>query len=284
MCAPLVAIAAIGTVASIGLGIASMSAQASAAQAQLNYQAAAQYQQMQMQQQAMQLQVNQQYQQLLQAQQFQQQQQQLAIQQAATANALQVQQAAADRNLQVMQANAQIVNQYNQQRQQVLNERMAIMARDQGDRTLYQNALTRLNAQVQNNNDAANKVYLAEQEKVEQARKEAAFEQQSILAKSIGLQGSILASGRTGQSVGLLLNDVERQAGFATAQEMAMLETKRQQSIINMDQGWLQAEGANNQAASNLPYNPPAPYLPPMPQTPQLIGLGITDNTGALHV
>ena len=51
-----------------------------------------------------------------------------------------------------------------------------------------------------------------------EAKKKAAFAQQTALAKSIGSKGAILSAGRTGQSVGLLINDAERQSGFAQAQ------------------------------------------------------------------
>ena len=88
---------------------------------------------------------------------------------------------------------------------------------------------------MKNNAEEANRVYTAEQARLEGKRKEAAFEAQSILAKSIGTKGTILASGRTGQSIGLLVNDVERQAGIQKAQQTAMLESDRVASIIGME-------------------------------------------------
>lgn len=249
------AISAVSTVASVTMGVMAQQQAAQQAQAQLNYQAQAQYEQLQMQQQQMSLQ--------------QRQQQEALVQQ--------MRQASQDRQLQVDQANASIVNQYMQQRAQVLNERAQINARYVGELSSHFRALETAQRQVGLNNEAANRVYTAEQAKLDEARREAAFEYQNILAKEIGLKGSILASGRTGQSVGLLLNDVERQAGFATAQQSAMLSSKKEQAIIGMEQGWLQGQSANNAAFSNLPFKPDAPVLPQMPVAPQLVGLGITD-------
>jgi hypothetical protein len=251
------AISAVSTVASIGMGIMSAQMQAQQAQAQLSYQARAQQQQMEQQRQQM-------------LQQQQQQYQGLELQQRQNQQ---------NYNLQVEQANAQMVNQYNQARQQVLNERSTIMARNAADRLTYQRTFEEAQAQIGNNNEAANKVYVAEQTKLNEARKQAAFEQQAILAKSIGNAGNVLAAGRTGQSIGLLLNDVERQKGFALAQDAASFDSKRDAALISMDTGWLQAKSQNNRAISGIAWNPSNPYLPEFPDIPTFIGgIGIEAN------
>ena len=259
------AVTAATTAASIGIGLY-QSAQASAqAQAQLNYQAGAQQQQMEMQRQQMLLSQTQQTQAL------QQQQNQLAQQLE-----LQQRQGQAAYNLQVEQTNAQLVSQYNQARQQVLNEQATIMARNAADRLTYQRTYETAREQIANNNEAANKVYVAEQTKITEAQRRAAFEQQAILAKSIGNAGNVLAAGRTGASIGLLLNDVERQKGFALAQESASLASKQQAAVVAMDQAGLQATSANNQAMSSVAFRPQDPYLPKLPENPRFIrGIGL---------
>ena len=112
---------------------------------------------------------------------------------------------------------------------------------------------------------------MAEQAKISEAEKKAAFEQQALLAKSIGAKGSILAAGRSGQSVGLLVNDVERQLGFAMAQEDAMAEGVREQAGIAMEGASLQNQSSNNVAASEITYDPSQPYLPKGPDMPNFI-------------
>lgn len=248
------AVSAVSTVASIGLGIMSASMQAQQAQASLNYQAQAQRQQMEMQRQQMILQQDQQH-------------RQLALQQKQTQD---------NHNLQVAQANAQILNQYNSQRRQVLNERAQLMKKHEGDRIMYQRSVELANKQYDNNNEAANRIYVAEQTKIQEARKKAAFEQQGILAKSIGNAGNVLAAGRTGQSIGLLLNDVERQKGFAIAQADATFASQQDAALIAMEGGFLQAQSANNQAQGQIGFNPTAPYLPAFPDAPAYVnGIGV---------
>jgi hypothetical protein len=239
------AISAASTVASIGMGIVSAQQQAAQAQAQLDMQA----RQAEQQQANIVAQAEQQRQQVVMQQRQQQQQM----------------------NLQVAQSNASMVNQYNQQREQVLNERAGIMGRYEAQKIAFQRSKERSEQQILNNNQAANRVYMAEQAKVSEAEKRAAFEQQALLAKSIGAKGSVLAAGRSGQSVGLLVNDVERQLGFAMAQENAVAQGVRDTAGIAMEGASLQNQSANNVAASEVSYNPSMPYLPGMPSTPSFI-------------
>ena len=145
------------------------------------------------------------------------------------------------------------------------------MSRHEADKVIYQRSKEAAEEQQRLNNEAANRVYMGEQAKISEARTQAAFEAQNILAKSIGAKGSVLASGRSGQSVGLLVQDVERQAGFAKAQELAMADKKVEQSTIAMEGAFMQAESDNAAAASNITWNPSAPALPEMPGLPTFI-------------
>lgn len=151
------------------------------------------------------------------------------------------------------------------------------MRRNEIDRQLYQGSVEDAREQVTLNNEGANRAQLAEQAKLNEVRKKALFEQQNLLAKSIGAKGSILARGQSGQSIGLLTMDVDRQKGFAEAQEMASLDSASEQALINMDAAYLQAESQNNKAESQIGFNPTNPYLPTNPKAPQLVGLNI-DN------
>lgn len=243
------AISAASTVASIGMGIMSAHQQAAQAQASLNMQAQQQMRNQQMQRQ-----------QMIQAQDQQRQSMELAQRQQQD-----------QYNLQVQQANINIANQYNQQRRQVEQERALIQARHAADRLNAQRSKENTEDQKRFNNEAANKIYQQEQTKITEAKKKAAFASQAALAKSIGAKGSILAAGRTGQSVGLLLNDVERQAGFAQAQANATLQSTMEQSQIAMDQGYLQALGANQRAENNRIMEPSNPFMPELPDAPNFV-------------
>lgn len=243
------AISAVSTVASIGMGIMSAQQQAAQAQAQMNMQAQQQQQQMEMQRQQMMQQQQQQYQSM----------------------ALQQRQQQDQYNLQVQQSNNQILNQYNQQRAQVEMERNRIQEKYAADRLAYQRSVEEQDQQIKYNNEAANKVYQQEQAKMTEARKKAAFAQQNALAKAIGSKGAILSAGRTGQSVGLLVNDAERQSGFAQAQADAQLASTLEQSQISMDQAFLQSLGANNQAESRKGMAPRDPFMPSLPGIPNFI-------------
>ena len=242
-------IAIASTVASLGMAAIGMQQQAAAAQAQMNMQAQQAQRQQEMQRQQMIQQQNQQRDQQI----LSQRQNQQAY------------------NLQVAQSNAAMLQQYQQQRRQVLNDRASIMERNEAQRLTYQRDVERARLQTDLNAEAANRVYKGEQAKIIQAKKKAAFEQQAILAKAIGTKGTILAAGRTGQSVGLLINDVERQAGFATAQETAQLKANRDIASIAMESAYIQNQSADNQAFSQISFKPSDPYMPSMPDAPAFI-------------
>lgn len=258
------AVSAASAVASVGMGIYSAQQQASQAQASMNMQAQQAQQQAQMQQ-------DQQRQSMIQQQNQQRNQQIFMQQQQQQTMQMQAQQQAEQRDLQVRQSNVQIANQYNQQRRQVAAEREQIMSKYSADRIGYQRDVETANKQKYFNNEAANAVYKQEQLKMSEAKKKAAFASQTALAKSIGAQGSILAAGRTGQSVGLLVNDAERQAGFEQAQADASLESSLQMGAIGMDQALLQNKSANQKAENNVGYDPNLPYMPSMPGIPNFI-------------
>ena len=229
----------------------------------------------QQQTQQQQFQAEMQQQQMLQSMQQQGEQNRLQVQQQQTALRQQREQAAKSRNLQIEQMNAQLADKYAQQREAVKAERAQLMQKNQVDRRLYQDSKETAQQQMKNNAEEANRVYTAEQARLDGKRKEAAFEAQSILAKSIGAKGTILASGRTGQSIGLLVNDVERQAGIQKTQQTAMLDSDRVAAIIGMENAFAANRAGDEQAMSQVGFNPEMPYLPSMPQVPTFVGFEI---------
>jgi len=213
--------------------------------------------------------------QMKQAADLQFQQQQLSVQQQQKSLRFQQEQNAASRNLQIQQMNAQLADKYTQQREAVKAERIQLMKKNEVDKRVFQDSRETAERQKDLNAEEANRVYSAEQVKLEGKRREAAFEAQSILAKSIGAKGQILASGRVGQSVGILANDVERQAGIQKAQQTAMLESDRVAAIIGMDNAMQANKNADAQAEASVGFDPTMPYLPSMPQVPTFVGFEI---------
>lgn len=168
----------------------------------------------------------------------------------------------------------QTMQSQNQQRQ-VAAERQAQMLRHIGEVKAQQEQTLAYNRQIFNNNEAANRVFSAEQIKLNEARNKAAFKGQEIYAKAIGAQGKVLASGATGQSVGLLALDANRQAGFANAELNASMRSAEGAAANAMLGASLENESANNMALSKLPGPVQAPQF-----SPDISGIGI----GALGI
>jgi hypothetical protein len=97
----------------------------------------------------------------------------------------------------------------------------------QTDLTRYQASQEALKTQLGFNSGSYNRANLLEQQKVQDAAAKAAFEGQKLLATNLQAQGSVLASGRTGQSIGLLANDADRAYG----RDAAMLNQNMEASL-----------------------------------------------------
>ena len=182
---------------------------------------------------------------------------------SAVSSGIGIIQAQQSANMQARQAQQNIDLQARQRTEQaqLANKRAAtqyagqVRAQQAGTKSFYQ--------QLDNINSAANKTYVQEQNKIAESRQKAAFKTQEILRKSIGIQGKILASGATGQSVGLLALDAERQAGFAQAQQNASVDSAILQSAVSQDIAFDQAKSSANQAFSRTAPPTQAPILDP---------------------
>ena len=75
--------------------------------------------------------------------------------------------------------NAQLADKYTQQRAAVRAEREQLMRKHEVDKRVYQDSKETAQEQKKLNAEEANRVYTAEQHKLEGKRKEAAFEAQS---------------------------------------------------------------------------------------------------------
>ena len=176
------------------------------------------------------------------------------------AGIMQAQQSA---NMQAAQAQQQIDMAHRQRQEQAQLANKQALMQYEGQARAAKASQDAYYRQVDNINSAANKTYVQEQAKLQEAKTKAAFKSQAILAKQIGAQGKILASGATGQSVGLLALDAERQAGFAEAQQSASLESAAIQGAVTQDVAFDQAQSASNRAFSQLQVPAQAPVLDP---------------------
>lgn len=183
--------------------------------------------------------------------------------------------AAAQYQHQVEMQNQQTNLQYQQAQHQAYADRKAQAAKHAADVRRQQAQTNVFHKQQVANAEAAGRVYEGEQNKINEARTKMMFERQALLAKSIGAKGSVLATGATGQSVGLLAADADRQYGFEAAQQEATLESAIAQSTNAMDGAFLQQQSADNQAASQVEAPVQAPQFAQDP-----MGQGTNLNLG----
>ena len=151
--------------------------------------------------------------------------------------------------------------QYQNAQRQAFADRQAQIAKYTAEVRASHRANLAYYDQISNNQEAANRVYVQEQVKLKEAATKANFKAQEIYAKSIGTQGTVLASGMTGQSVGLLALDAERQAGLGIAEQTASINSAQQQAAVAMESAYIQNRSENNLAHNKLPASPQHPNL-----------------------
>lgn len=123
-------------------------------------------------------------------------------------------------------------------------------------------------AQIASNQAEANRALAAENQKFRERQNTAAFQAQSNIAKAIQQQGSVLATGRAGQSFLLAAMDAERQLGFEQAQIEQTLYDATMASGIAKEGIMLDQAAANNTAWNNLPADPLTPEASFLPIKP----------------
>lgn len=190
---------------------------------------------------------------------------------------------AAQQNKQVSLANQQQMFQTFNQRQSVANQnaqtqidfQTAVQQRNYQslqDQLSYQVDLNKsiasqqfVNTQLELNKQATSRAMMAEQQKLNDAQAQAAFEGQRLLATNLQTQGSVLSSGRTGQSIGLLVNDAERRYGQDAAIQNRNIETAYGDYQNNSAMAVLRQLSADADATSRLLPEPIKPIsLPPI--------------------
>jgi hypothetical protein len=220
---------------------------------------------------------------------YQQQQQQVdyANQQAMAQANYQQQQAL----YQNEQYNRQVFNQNQQAQYQTFNQNTAIANQNlqtkfdffsQNSRRSYDNLQSQLayqtelnksiisnnyvDTQVDLNKQATSRAMMQEQQRLQDAANQSAFEGQRLLASNLQAQGSILGSGRTGQGIGLLLNSADASYGRDAAMLNKNMDTAVGDYYQNSAMAVIRQLNADSEAYSKLVPEPIKPIdLPTIP-------------------
>lgn len=160
---------------------------------------------------------------------------------------------------------------YSQQQQEVAYQNSVNQQRFQAELQAYERSVSATQEQYRLNAESANRAYVSEQNKLRAEYQRAVTEQQTLLTSSLQSQGTVLASGRTGQSVGLLMSDADRQYGRDLATLGLNLAWAENDYFNNVQGVFNEAQSQNNIVASNQMLKPNAPIPIPGPSPLGLI-------------
>jgi hypothetical protein len=116
----------------------------------------------------------------------------------------------------------------------------------------YQQQRTAYEAQLSQNQLAANKAYQQTQLKLKGEYDQASQTAEKLLTQRLQAQGAVMASGRMGQSIGGLLRDAQRTEGKDLANLGLNLAYAQQDYGFGMESIFDQQVGANAQATSQI--------------------------------
>jgi len=137
----------------------------------------------------------------------------------------------------------------------------------------YQESQRMYQEQIQMNAEAANRAYVSEQSKFQAERRKAAEDAQKLMLQSMQRQGTVLASGRSGQSIGLLMADAEREYGRDLAMLGQNLAYSQEDYFLGTQSIFQDAKSANVLAANQRQMKPTQPGMPDMQAGPSSFGL-----------
>lgn len=160
---------------------------------------------------------------------------------------------------------------YSQQQQEVRYQNAVAQQQYQQQTEIYKKSVESTQQQYRLNAESANRAYVAEQNKLRVEYQKATQEQQNLLVSSLQAQGTVLASGRSGQSLGLMMTDAERSYGRDLATLGMNLAWAENDYFTSTQSTFLQAQSANNLAASNQMLAPVKPLKMPKPSPLGLI-------------
>lgn len=159
--------------------------------------------------------------------------------------------------------------------QQYQQELQIAAARDRQAGRVYDAELNASNAaknayyaQISANQVEANRAIAAEDQRLAEKRRSAAFESQTNVAEAVRAQGAILSTGRAGQSFLLSAMDAQRQLGFEQAQVEQTLYDASRASGLAKEGILLDQTAANVSAWNGLPADPLSPEASLLPVKP----------------
>lgn len=168
----------------------------------------------------------------------------------------------------------QTIASYQQQQAYYDYEQQVAQTQYQYQVRAYEESQRAYQAQIAANSAAANRAYIAEQQKLQADYAKAAQDAQQLMINKLKGQGQILASGRTGTSIAILASDAEREYG----KDLANLGTnlgyaQEAYTLAGLDIE-ADARSANVQAAANRMAQPIVPMAGPRPSAANVV-LGI---------
>jgi len=165
---------------------------------------------------------------------------------------------------------------YTQQQQEANYQNSVAQQQYLNQTAAYQQSERSYQEQTVLNMNAANRAYLSEQGKLAAQFRQASEEAQKLSVKAFQQQGLVLASGRTGQSMGLLMADAERSYGRDYAMLGQNLAYANQDYFTGTESIFNQAQSQQNLAASQRMVAPTAPLPMPGPS-----GIGLVAGLGS---
>jgi hypothetical protein len=172
---------------------------------------------------------------------------------------------------------------YAAQQQQTAFANAQAQQQFQAQMAAYKQSETTFNEQIRLNAEAANRAYVAEQQKLGFEQQKAALDAHKSMITSMQAEGTVLASGRTGQSIGVLANDATREYSRDLATLGMSLGYAYQDYYSGTESIFNQAQSATNQAQSNRMLQPSAPLRMPGPSSFGLVaglaGAGLSGYT-----
>ena len=172
-------------------------------------------------------------------------------------------------------ANQNLNTQIDYLNQQQQREYQGLQSQLQYQTELNKSILSQATAdtQLELNRRATSRAFQAEQQKLQDAQAQAAFEGQRLLATNLQTQGTVLGSGRTGQSIGLLVNDAQRRYGQDAAVVNRNVDTAYGDYLNNAGLAVLRQLNADADAVSRILPEPIKPMALPDIQSPVLAPL-----------
>jgi ubiquitin len=164
---------------------------------------------------------------------------------------------------------------YTQQQQEANYQNALAQQQYQSQMAAYQRSEQAYQEQIRLNLDAANRAYTSKQAELATEFRKATEEAQKLSVKSLQQQGTVLASGRTGQSLGVLMTDAERMFGRDYALLGQNLAYATQDYYTGADTIFNQTQSQQNIAASQRMMEPSAPIPIPGPS-----GIGLVAGLG----